>query len=277
MAQLMEAQFWSVIGDLRYQPTLKRVRAERGGSLIVDTTHAVLIWKPSRVVPTYAVPRTDIVAVVTPSAPVGPRPAHRPVGFGPDGPPVLDPSVPFSVHTAAGDPFDVTVGGATVHGAAFGLTDPDASGLVLLEFDAFDWKEEDEAIMGHPRDPFHRIDVRRSTRPIRIEFDGVVLAESSEYRILYEGVFPLPRFYLPAHDVRVELRRSEHHTVCAYKGIATHYTAPIGERLLADIAWSYDEPLDDASPVQSLVCFYQERLDVIIDGELLPRMRTPWS
>ena len=138
---------------------------------------------------------------------------------------------------------------------------------MVLDFDAFDWWEEDEPIVAHPRDPFHRIDVRRSSRPVRLEHEGRLLAESSRCRMLFEGVFPLVRYYLPADDVAVELRASDHRTECAYKGAATHYSATVGDEELTDVAWSYEDPLDDAMPVASLVCFYQERLDLSVDGE----------
>lgn len=78
-------------------------------------------------------------------------------------------------------------------------------------------------------------------------------------------------------DVRVELRPGSLRTVCAYKGVATHWSAVVGDRLVEDVAWSYDDPLDDAVAVQSMVAFYQERLDIFVDGEPLERVRTPWS
>ena len=148
---------------------------------------------------------------------------------------------------------------------------------MILDFDAFDWMEEDEPIIGHARDPFHRIDVRRTGRQIRIEHNGVVLAESDGARALFEGTFPLIRYYLPAQDVRVELTPGTIHTTCAYKGHATHNSAVVGGTELKDIAWSYPEPLPDAAEVAGMVAFYQERLDVFIDGEKVERVRTPWS
>ena len=147
----------------------------------------------------------------------------------------------------------------------------------MLDFDAFDWWEEDEPIVGHPRDPFHRIDVRQSSRRVRLEHHGIVLADSDRGRWLFEGTFPMVRYYLPTEDVRVELRPTELHTTCAYKGHATHYTAVFDDQELVNIAWSYQEPLPDAAEVAGLVCFYQERLDLFLDGEAVERVQTPWS
>jgi uncharacterized protein (DUF427 family) len=151
------------------------------------------------------------------------------------------------------------------------------AGYVVLDFDAFGWREEEEAIVGHPRDPFHRIDVRRSTRHVRIEHEGHVLAESTRPRILFEGTFPLPRYYLPTEDVVIDLEPGTRMTTCAYKGHASHYSALIPGAVLADIAWSYEDPLEDAVGVQGLISFYQERLDLFVDGHAVERALTPWS
>ena len=276
MAVVMVDHLMSALPLLRYQPVSKRVRVALQGERVADSTAAVLVWEPMRVVPSYAVPEAHVTADLTPAEP-GPDPEYRAVGFGPDSPPLLDPTVPFAVHTAAGDVLTVAVGSASRDRAAFRLVDDDVRGLVVLDFDAFDWWEEDEPIVGHPRDPFHRIDVRRSSRRVRIEHGGVVLAESTRCRILFEGAFPMPRYYVPRDDVRVELRPGTLATVCAYKGRATHHTAVVGDSELADIAWSYESPLEDAASVRGLICFYHERLDLFVDGEAIDRVRTPWS
>jgi len=267
----------SAIGELRYQPTPKRIRVVLDGREVVDTTRAVLVWEPMRVVPSYAVPEADVHAVLEP-APGGPPPQFRSVGFGADSPALLDPSVPFDVHTADGDPLVATVDGGTGGAAAFRLHDDALRDHVVLDFDAFAWWEEDEPIVGHPRDPFHRIDVRRSSRPVRIEHEGWVLAASSRSHMLFESTFPVVRYYLPRDDVRAELRPGALQTTCAYKGHATHYDVVVGDGVeLPDAAWSYHQPLDDVSVVADQICFYQERLDVFLDDEPLERVRTPWS
>jgi uncharacterized protein (DUF427 family) len=272
----MAQHLMSALPLLRYQPVSKRVRVSLQGERVADSTAAVLVWEPMRVVPSYAFPETDVTADLAP-AEAGPPPEYRAVGFGPDSPPLLDPTVPFAVHTAAGDVLTVAAGSASRERAAFRLVDDEVRGLVVLEFDAFDWWEEDEPIVGHPRDPFHRIDVRRSSRLVRVEHAGVVLAESARCRILFEAAFPMARYYLPRDDIRVELRPGTLETVCAYKGRATHHTAVVGDSELADIAWSYEAPLEDATSVRGLICFYHERLDLFVDGQAIDRVRTPWS
>ena len=138
---------------------------------------------------------------------------------------------------------------------------------MALDFNAFDaWYEEDERVHGHPRDPFSRIDVRRTSRPVRIELDGEVLAETTQARMLFEtGIHT--RFYVPKDDVRHDLTPSDQRSYCPYKGEASYWTVA-GHQ---NIAWSYEEPLPDGPPVQGLVAFWDERVDVIVDG--VPRTR----
>jgi uncharacterized protein (DUF427 family) len=191
----MRQALWQGIGELRYEPTEKRVRAVLVGVTFVDSTRAVLVWEPRRVVPSYAVPRNDLQAQLKPVA-----------GQVADDRPILDPRVPFAAHSTAGTSFDVVIPHRTLHAAAFAPDDPALDGHVVLDFEAFDtWYEEDDALVAHPRDPYHRVDVRQSSRHVRIELDGRVLAESSSPSLVFETNLPT-RFYLPHQDVRVELR-----------------------------------------------------------------------
>jgi uncharacterized protein (DUF427 family) len=193
--------------DLRHEPIGQRVRATVGEDAVVDSTRAVVVWEPRRIVPSYAVPADDIGAELAP-APAADR----------DVPGMLHPGILFEVHTADGEP--VTIGDRA--GAGFRLADPDLDGYVVLDFDAFDgWYEEDERIAGHPRDPFHRVDVRQSSRAVQIELDGDLVAESTRARMLFETGLPV-RFYLPREDVRVELLPSDTTSHCPFKGDATY-------------------------------------------------------
>jgi uncharacterized protein (DUF427 family) len=265
------------LGALRHEPIEKRIRAQLGGQVAVDTTRAVLLWEPRRVVPSYAVPEQDVRAALEP-APDGREDADgrgvAPMGPQLDGRPVLDPSIPFAVHTADGEPLTVRAGDVVREGAAFRLADPELAGHVVLDFGAFDgWREEDEENVGHPRDPFHRIDIVHSTRHVRIEHDGVVLAESRRPWLLFEPPLPV-RHYLPPEDVRMDLLRpSTSRSTCAYKGHATYWSFGDEE----DVAWSYPEPLREAADVTACLCFFNERVDVVVDGTRLERPVTPWS
>jgi uncharacterized protein (DUF427 family) len=181
---------------------------------------------------------------------------------------VLHPGIPFDVHTAAGRPLAIE----DRAGAGFRLADEDLAGYVALDFTAFDeWYEEDERITGHPRDPFHRVDVRRSARTVRIEVDGDVVAETTRARLLFE-TWMTARFYLPREDVRVELRPSSRRTYCPYQGEASYWSVEAGGRRRGDLGWSYEQPLPE---VAGMVAFWNERVDVFVDGERRERPPAP--
>jgi uncharacterized protein (DUF427 family) len=140
-----------------------------------------------------------------------------------------------------------------------------------------EWWVEDEQVFGHPRDPYHRIDTYRTTRPVRVSVDDEVVAESTRAVALFESGLP-PRFYLPADDVRMELLEpSETKTRCAYKGVASYWHVRAGDTLHEDLAWAYPEPDRDALSVRDLICFFNERVDLEVDGEAQERPVTQWS
>jgi uncharacterized protein (DUF427 family) len=146
-------------------------------------------------------------------------------------------------------------------------------GLLEIEFGAVDeWLEEDERLVGHARDPYHRIDTRPTSRTVRVSIGGRPVAQTTRAVVLFETGLP-PRWYIPREDIEAELEPSDHRTTCAYKGHATHF-AVAGEDA---VAWTYEDPLHDAVPVQGLVAFYDERVDVEIDGEPQERPQTQWS
>jgi uncharacterized protein (DUF427 family) len=140
-----------------------------------------------------------------------------------------------------------------------------------------EWFVEDEQVLGHPRDPYHRIDTYRTTRPVRVSIDGELVAESTRTAALFESGLP-PRFYLPAEDVRMDLLEpSEKKTRCAYKGIASYWHVRVGDTVHEDIAWTYPEAEGDGGPIAGLVCFFNERVDLEWDGRAQERPVTAWS
>lgn len=260
------------LGELRFEPIDKRIRGVLAGRTVIDTTRAMLVWEPKRVVPSYGVPVTDVDADLVATAPqVGSDQSIREPQLA--GRPVYDPSIPFSVHTSAGEQLDLRTGGADRQRAAFAPLDGALSGYVVLDFDAFDaWYEEDEPNVAHPRDPFHRIDIVHSSRHVRVEREGEMLADSDSPYLLFEPPLPV-RYYLPSDDIVPGLLApSETETFCAYKGQAL-YWALRGE----DIAWSYREPLREAAEVTDRIAFFNERVDLLVDGTRLERPVTPWS
>jgi len=279
MATNMMKAMMSDLGELRFQPTEKRVRARIEGTTVVDSTRAVLVWEPRRVVPSYAVPIEDVQTEVR-------RSAEQTGGASPDigyrmpdlaQVPVLTPEIPFQVHSTEGHAMDVRTATVDRRAVAFELSDPDLKGYLNLDFDGFDeWLEEDEPIVSHPRDPFSRIDMRRSSRHVQIEADGTVLADSHRPLIVFETGLPV-RYYLPREDVRTTLHPTPTRTTCAYKGEATYWSAEVGDRVIEDLAWSYPAPLRDAADLVDLVCFFDEKTDLSVDGVTRDRPVTPWS
>ncbi len=278
MSMQLRRSLMAGLTGLRHEPSAKRIRAALDDRVVVDTTRAVLLWEPRRVVASWAVPAGDVAADLLPAGTATaaadqeglslPEVSDRPI---------LDPSIPFAVHTAEGEVLDVRAGATVRAGAGFRLADPDLEDYVVLDFAAFDtWWEEDEVNVGHPREPFHRIDVLQSSRTVRLEIEGEVLAESARPRLLFETLLPV-RFYLPREDVRAELVASPTRTTCAYKGHASYWSPVVGGRRLADLAWEYEQPLREASEVAGMVAFFDERVDVVLDGVRRDRPVTPWS
>jgi uncharacterized protein (DUF427 family) len=266
-----------LFGELQYEPTPKRVRALAGDWTVVDSRRAVLVWEPSRVVPSYAVPAQDVNGTLA-LAPPDPEAESHPVRLGRDLPPVLDPSTPFAIHTTAGESLTIRNRQASLDGAAFRIRDPDLAEYLVLDFAAFDeWLEEDDRIVGHPRDPFKRIDVRKSSQHVTIARDGQVLADSTSPKLLFETHIT-PRYYLPREDVRLDLMTpSESRTLCAYKGQAKYWSVDLPGGVVPDLCWTYEQPLSDAIEVRDLVAFFNERVDITVDGVPQERPITPWS
>ena len=276
MAIKLSEVLFGTFGKLRYQPTAKRVRALTGGNAVVDTSHALLVWEPQRITPVFAVPAADLRAgLAAPEQQAGDVPEFG-VRIMRDAPPSLDPRTGFGRHTAPGEELDVVTSAARLPRAAFRLADPDLSGYVVLDFKAFDWLEDDEEIIGHPRDPFHRVDIRASSLTVEVKVDGVALAATNGAQLLYETMLPV-RYYLPPADVRLDLMEaSAKRTVCPYKGTASYWSYPPAENG-QNLAWAYNQTFRDAGQIHGLVSFYNGRVDITVDGVLQERPVTPWS
>lgn len=268
MALKMRGYLMESVAQLRFENTSRRIRVRHGDRTLIDTTAAVLVWEPRRIVPGYAVPEDELDAQLVPNE----APAQTADGL----PPVLGPAN-FALHTTAGQSLDVQVGEDLLPSAAFRHEEPDLAGYVSLEFDAFTWLEEDEEAIGHPHDPFKRIDTLKSSRHVVVALDGTVLADTTRAVALHETHLPV-RWYIPQDDVRMELLEpSSHRTTCAYKGVASYFSVVGAGDAGRDIAWTYPEPLLEAEPVRDLVCFFSERIELSVDEVLLERPVTPWS
>ena len=134
-------------------------------------------------------------------------------------------------------------------------------------FNAVDaWFEEDEQIYVHPKDPYKRIDNRRSSRNIKVAVNGTVLAETNQPTLLFETMLRT-RYYLPPTCVDFKLLRpSETVTSCPYKGDASYYHVTVGGVTIEDAVWRYKFPTQESAPIAELLCFYNEKVDILVDG-----------
>ncbi len=251
MAIDLYAQKFQQLAELRYVACSKRIRATLEGETVVDTTDAYLVWEPLRIVPEYAVPARDLHLDLSEHDPVSP-----PEGVGP----VLPPRH-LDWHTSAGSSLHLEGHGEV----AFRPHEPALEGRVVLHWDPFSWTEEEEPVVVHPHDPFGRIDILRASRHVRVEIDGVAVAESTRPMALYETGLPT-RWYLPRGDVRMDLLSpSQSHTGCAYKGFASYFNADRAP----DVAWTYPDPLFEALPIKDMISFWRAA-EVYVDGEPVP-------
>ena len=234
----------------------RRVRPMLGGLAVADTDAPLLVWE-HRGYPIYYFPRADVRAELRPT---GVTHAVASVG--------------------EGLRHDVVLGARFAGGAA--VTFPDAPAplnhAVRFDWDAMDeWLEEDEPVYTHAHDPYKRIDVLASSRHVLVELDGVTVAETRRPQILFETSLP-PRYYVPIADVRMQLLvPSEHHTHCAYKGEASYWSVDTGAHVHTNIAWIYRTPFAEVIRIAGMVCFFNERVDLTVDGVLHERPRTPFS
>ena len=237
-------------GRVRVEHGAKRVRAYVGGELVADSTHPLLVWEKPYY-PTYYFPTADVrTELLTPDGGT----AHSP---------------------SRGDAkvLGIEAGGRRRAGAALHYEQSPFEELrdtIRLDWNAIDaWFEEDEEVFTHARDPYTRVDILPSSRHVRIEVDGVTVAESTKPRLLFETGLPV-RYYLPKTDVRMDLLvPTESSSHCPYKGQAEYWSLAIGGTVHADVAWSYRTPLPESQKIAGLVCFYTDRVDIHVDGQLL--------
>jgi uncharacterized protein (DUF427 family) len=243
----------------RAEPSPRWIRVRLGGETIADTRRAVLHLQygpgvlPRSFLPTYYVPLDDVRSGV-----------------------LVDPREEDGLTT-----WTVEAGGARVEGGAWmhrSAPPPlDAlAGLVTFSWRDLEWFEEEERQQAHARDPHKRVDVVPSSRHVRVELDGRPLAESTRPLLLFETSLPT-RYYLPREDVVAGLLPSATTSVCPYKGVAEWFSVQVGDRVVTDLVWSYPRPIPENPRIAGLICFLDERVDVVVDGEPQERPVTPWA
>jgi uncharacterized protein (DUF427 family) len=246
-------------GRVRIETGAKRIRAYLGGEVVADSMAPLLVWERPYY-PTYYFPLADV---------------RRELLAVDDGAVVRSPS------RGDGRRFSVRAGRKLAEGAAVRHEHSPFAELrdaIRLEWDAMDaWFEEDEEVFTHARDPYTRVDILASSRHVRVEVDGVTIAESTSPRLLFETGLPV-RYYLPRPHIRMDLLEpTAAVSHCPYKGRAEWWSVRAGDGVHQDLAWSYSTPLPESQKIAGLVSFYDEKVDVYVDGVLQQRPVTKFS
>ena len=245
-------------GLVRVEPGQKRIRAYLGGELVADTIRPALVWEVPYY-PTYYFPAGDVRTEL------------------------LEQDGELAHSPSRGDArvFTVAAGRERATGAALRYEDSpieELRELIRIDWGAMDsWFEEDEEVFTHARDPHTRVDILASSRHVRVSLEGQTIAESPGPRLLFETGLPV-RYYMPKTHVRMELlERSETVTHCPYKGRAETWSVRLGEALRTDLAWSYPTPLPESQKVAGLIAFYNEKVDLDVDGVRQQRPATKFG
>jgi uncharacterized protein (DUF427 family) len=179
--------------------------------------------------------------------------------------------------------WSVRVGDEVSENAAWGYPEPidpcpPIAGYLAFYWHRMDhWYEEAEEVFVHPRDPYHRVDVLDSARHVKVKVGGEVVAETTRPKVLFETGLP-PRYYIPPEDVREDvLVESEKTTRCPYKGVASYCSVEAGGKRVEDLVWYYPEPIPEAAKIKGHLCFFNEKVDLEVDGEKQERPQTQWS
>lgn len=245
------------------EPIDKWVRGSVGGVPVVDTRTPLLFWEDDFPVPGYALDPADVrLDLLVPSATLAPTTFDF-----------------FEPHGPVAETFDLVVGDLRLPRAAWRRDDPALGDRIVLTWrpGAIEWREEDEAVAGHPRDPHKRVEALASSRHVVVAAGDTVLADTRAPVLLLETTLPT-RFYIPEADLTsAALTPSATRSHCPYKGVADRYWSVTDRPELRDIAWSYARPYPAVGAIAGRVAFYNELLDITVDGELLDRPRSPFS
>ncbi|RKL44198.1 hypothetical protein BFJ72_g3931 [Fusarium proliferatum] len=250
-------------GPRKTLQTSRRLRAVHNHTTIVDTTHGVYVWEhdsfPTIYVPVVDVKNAKLVDKKNISVELKERAAIAQLVI-----PAHDSIKEAKVDNVVRFFQDVTLGAL--------------SDMVRIEFRSIDqWFEEDEPIFVHAKDPFKRVDILHSTRPIEVKVNGRTVAKATSSMHLLETGLPT-RYYLPLSAVdQSVLSKSPVRSKCPYKGEAEYYNIVIDGKTFENLVWYYNHPTLESAAIARLVCFYNEKVDIILDGELQERPRTKFA
>lgn len=245
-------------GRVRIEPGQKRIRVVIAGKTLAESDNTLLVWEKPYY-PTYYFPSADVdTSLLAPSGETNRSPSR-----------------------GESELHNIKVGDTErVNAAAWYRESPIDELVDHIRFDwpsMDNWYEEEEEVYVHARDPYARIDILPSSRHIRVEIDGITVAETRQPRLLFETGLPV-RYYMPKGDVNMELLTpSELITACPYKGDANYYDVTVNGQVHPDIVWWYPFPVEESSRIAGYVSFYNEKVDIYVDGELEAKPKTVFA
>jgi uncharacterized protein (DUF427 family) len=246
--------------QIRVEQSPKRVRVVIGNVAVADSRRVLLLFEKGHL-PVYYFPPEDVRRDL-----LEPTDKHT--------------RCPYKGEASY---WTVKVGDREVPSAVWSYLDPipeaaEIKGCMAFYWNRADsWWEEDDEVFVHARDPYHRVDVVNSSRHVRVEVEGQTVAETRRPRLLFETSLPT-RYYIPKSDVRMDLLEpTDTVTSCPYKGTARYWSVRAGDRTAKDLAWSYPTPIPECPKIEHLIAFFNEKVDLYVDGELQPRPKSPWS
>lgn len=253
------SNFFQIQHAVNLEPTARWVRVKMDGETIADSKNALLFLDWNINFPTYFFPQRDINMDLLQSS-------------------VLSASLKENfLH------WSVQSGDMIADNAAWGFSQPPQGMEALQDYITFRWEKpiswfvEEEEMFVHARDPHKRIDVLASSRHIEVKVEGETIADTRRPHLLFETFLPT-RYYIPQEDVRMDLLQESTTTSgCAYKGFANYYSVKGKNQLVEDIVWTYPNPNPEYFKIEGLLCFYNEKVDIYVDGELESRPISPFS
>jgi uncharacterized protein (DUF427 family) len=246
---------------VRIEPNHRRVRVLVDGVVVADTIRSMYLFETGHL-PVYYLPKEDIRFDLLEHTD---RATHCP-------------------YKGDAEYWSIVVGERRIENAVWGYPSPiegapDLSGYVAFYWNKVDnWFEEDEEVFVHARDPYKRVDAIRSSRHVEIRINGETVADTTRPVLLFETSLPT-RYYIPKLDVRLDLLRpSTRSTACPYKGIASYFSVAVpGTEVVENIAWLYPTPIPQVPTIANHLCFFNEHVDIVVDGVLQARPNTAWS
>jgi uncharacterized protein (DUF427 family) len=245
---------------LYFEDSPRRVRVVFGGETVADSRRVKLMHE-TRYLPVYYVPKEDVRMDLLEATDHTTR-------------------CPFKGDASY---WSVRVGEKVAENAVWSYPEPIETAPPIAGYLAFYWRkmdhwyEEAEEVFVHPRDPYHRVDVLESSRQVKVSVNGEVVAETDRPAILFETGLP-PRYYIPPEDMREDvLVPSDKHTQCPYKGIASYHSVEAGGETVKNLVWHYPDPIAAAAKIRDNLSFFNEKVDLEVDGETQERPKTQWS